>query len=221
MPRNYTIRVTTNPDGYVRKATISAPGDGIKITIDVADSFVDYNLHWNELDVVAMIPEEYVSVSGLTADSFKETFGKPYKSVFEVLGDVDHALYILFQRAKRLDETEGLSNTPAKLSVKANEEGEVEIAKITSPEHQITIEMRKDEEEATVWLTWEDIQISVTAPLLPYFYDLFSERVIKEVFTNVYSAVVGVIATLQRIIHEYRDKAKDLAHAKEYPKGWW
>ncbi len=221
MPKNYTIRVTTNPDGYIRKATISAPGDGIKITIDVADSFVDYNLHWNELDVVAMIPEEYVGVAGLKADSFKETFGKPYKSVFEVLGDVDHALYILFQRAKRLDETEGLSSTPVKITLKANEEGEVDKATITAKDYPITIEMQRSDDEATVWLTWEDIQISVTAPFLPYFHDLFSERVIKEVFTNVYSAVVGVIADLQRVIHEYRDKAKDLAHTKEYPKGWW
>ncbi len=221
MPRSYTIRVTTNPEGYVKKATINAPSDGIKIVIDVAESFVDYNLKWNKLEVVAIIPVEYVGTASLMADSFKEMFGKPYKAVFETLGDVDHALYILFERAKRLNDTEELSSTPVKVTMKANEDGEVEKATISAPGYPVTIEMRREDEEAYVSLKWEDIEVTVVAPFLPYFHDLFSERVIKEVFTNLYSAVVGVIADLGRVIREYRDKAKDLSHAKEYPKGWW
>jgi len=83
------------------------------------------------------------------------------------------------------------------------------------------IKLEKEEEIAHVSFEWEDYKLSVTVPYLPYLDTLFSERVIKEVFTNLYDTVLGVLADLGKVISDYKEKAKDLAHEKEYPMGWW
>ncbi len=221
MPRNYSIKVTTNPEGYISKATISAPNYGIKIIIQLIDDMVDFNLKWNELDVVATVPVGVVRGYALRADSFKEVFGKPYKATYETLNILDDVLFILIEKARKLNETEGISNIPVKVSMRTNDEGEVEKAIISAPDYHVMIKLEKEEEIAHVSFEWEDYKISITVPYLPYLDTLFSERVIKEVFTNLYDTVLGVLADLGKVISDYRDKAKDLAHAKEYPLGWW
>ncbi len=221
MPRNYTIRVTKNPDGYISKATISAPNDGIKLTIQVIENDVDFNLKWNEFELVAIIPADYVRAYALRADQFKDVFGKPYKATYETLNIMEDALHILLDRAKKLDVTQGLSNVPVKVTMRTNDEGEVSKAVFTSPDYPLTIKIEREDEIAHISLEWEDFKISVTAPVIPYFHTLFSERVIKEVFKNLYDTILGVVADLHHAISDYAEKAKDLAHAKEYPLGWW
>ncbi len=221
MPRNYSIRVTKNPDGLISKATISAPSDGIKIIIQLIDEDLDINLKWNELEVVATVPAGYVRGYMLSAEGFKEVFAKPYKATYETLTILDDVLFAVREHLNKLEATEGLSNVPVKVAMSTNDEDEVSKATFTAQGYPVTIKIEREDDLAHVSFEWEDVKISVTAPYIPYFHTLFSERVITTLFTNLYETIRGVTADLASAIHDYADKAKDLAHAKEYPLGWW
>ncbi len=212
-----SIKASTDDEGFITHAVIKAPQEHIKIEIKNLEGSVEYLLVWNHLSVFTVIPIEEVDEPGLTADTFDEVFRKPYKGVYKVLGDVEEIIQFLMYRAKRMEETEGLSNAKVMTKISPYDNGMVHRATVTAVNYPIAIDLAEnaDINVAQIDVDWGDVILNIHAPYSPYFEPLFKEKTVRDLFTNLYTTVTVVLENLKRVIHNYRSRAREAVESVE------
>jgi len=216
VPKGFSVRLKTDPEGYVTKAVLSAPAYDIKIDIQRVDDEVTYSLKWGDFDAVMTVPITLVPMYEFQKDVFKEVFSKPYTSVYEILGYIDHVLFVKYEKADTLEAEQGETGEQTQIKVKADEEGVIEKATVSAPEYDIKIEVMRVDDEVTVSLKWGNFSITTSLPFLPELHSFLVEENFRTFHETPYQAVKETIAMLQLIIRIYRDEAKDLKETKEF-----
>jgi hypothetical protein len=216
MPKDTSIKIVTDPNGLIDKATVNAPDEGIKIKVVATEDYATYTVEWEDFSATITAPYNYISSYYLRPDAFKDFFGKPYHGVYWTIFLMEHALFLIWDKVKKLQETGECEDSEVNIKTKTNEDGYVEKAIITAPECDFSFEMTYMDDVITLKFKYGDVSVNIVTPYRPEYAYMLSEKAIRAVYTDPCNAILTALSDIQRILLDYRDEAKDLSYSREY-----